>query len=265
MAKARSIYTCTECGGQNGKWLGQCPHCKQWDTLVETVAESVTSGSNRFTALAGRGKLQRLSDVEAREESRLPTGVSEFDRVLGGGSGTRRWGPHWRRPGHRQVDSDAGQALCAMGGDLIKCSTSAAKSRRIRSHLRRQAALAWLYASALHLENSRNQFGENTQAVLQDEKPAVAVIDSIGTLYSEALQSVPCRLAQVRECAAQLTRLAKATGITIVFVGHVTKEGALAGPPACRAHCRHRALFRGRYPFELPSDTCFQKPVRRSQ
>ena len=85
MAKARSIYTCTECGGQNGKWLGQCPHCKQWDTLVETVAESVTSGSNRFTALAGRGKLQRLSDVEAREESRLPTGVSEFDRVLGGG------------------------------------------------------------------------------------------------------------------------------------------------------------------------------------
>ncbi len=85
MAKSKSIYTCTECGGQYVKWQGQCPHCTAWNTLVETVAESAASGANRFTALAGSGKLQRLSEVVAREEDRVPTGVAEFDRVLGGG------------------------------------------------------------------------------------------------------------------------------------------------------------------------------------
>ena len=224
MAKARSIYTCTECGGQNGKWLGQCPHCKQWDTLVETVAESVTSGSNRFTALAGRGKLQRLSDVEAREESRLPTGVSEFDRVLGGGL----------VPGAVVlIGGDPGigkstlmlQALCAMGATHKVLYVSGEESAyQIALRAKRLA----LDASALHQIAEISL--EKIQAVLQDEKPAVAVIDSIQTLYSEALQSAPGSVAQVRECAAQLTRLAKATGITIVFVGHVTKEGALAGP-----------------------------------
>ena len=85
MAKAKSIYTCTECGGQAVKWQGQCPHCTAWNTLVETVAETVSSGANRFTAIAGKSKLQRLSEVEAHEESRVPTGIAEFDRVLGGG------------------------------------------------------------------------------------------------------------------------------------------------------------------------------------
>ncbi|MCE9639137.1 MAG: DNA repair protein RadA, partial [Betaproteobacteria bacterium] len=85
MAKAKSIYTCTECGGQAVKWQGQCPHCTAWNTLVETGAETAAAGSNRFTAIAGKGKLQRLSEVEAHEESRVPTGIAEFDRVLGGG------------------------------------------------------------------------------------------------------------------------------------------------------------------------------------
>src|SRR5687768_8243250 len=84
MAKPKSIYTCTECGGQAVKWQGQCPHCTAWNTLVETVPEAAVGG-NRFGAIAGSGKLQRLSEVEAHEESRQPTGIAEFDRVLGGG------------------------------------------------------------------------------------------------------------------------------------------------------------------------------------
>jgi DNA repair protein RadA/Sms len=84
MAKAKSVYSCTECGGQVLKWQGQCPHCQQWNTLVEAVAEVATTG-NRFGLIAETGRLQRLSEVEAREESRVPTGITEFDRVLGGG------------------------------------------------------------------------------------------------------------------------------------------------------------------------------------
>src|SRR5688572_29067568 len=82
MAKAKSLYACTECGGQALKWQGQCPHCQAWNTLVETVADAPSA--NRFGLVPG-GKLQRLSEVEAREESRVATGVPEFDRVLGGG------------------------------------------------------------------------------------------------------------------------------------------------------------------------------------
>src|SRR3990172_5918964 len=84
MAKTKSVYACTECGGQVLKWQGQCPHCQAWNTLLETVAEAAPT-ANRFGLIAETGKLQRLSDVEAREESRIPSGIPEFDRVLGGG------------------------------------------------------------------------------------------------------------------------------------------------------------------------------------
>src|SRR5688572_27718252 len=84
MAKAKTVYACTECGGQALKWQGQCPHCQAWNTLEETVAEAAPS-TNRFALIADGGKLQKLSEIEAKEEERLATGVAEFDRVLGGG------------------------------------------------------------------------------------------------------------------------------------------------------------------------------------
>src|ERR1035437_10027730 len=224
MAKTKSIYTCTECGGQAGKWQGQCPHCTAWNTLVETIAETATAAVSRFSAVAGSGKLQRLNEVEAREESRLPTGIAEFDRVLGGGL---------MHGAVVLIGGDPGigkstlllQALCTMGGGHKALYVSGEESaQQIALRARRLA----LDASALHLLAEINL--EKIQALLQAEKPVVAVIDSIQTVYSEALQSAPGSVAQVRECAAQLTRLAKASGITMIFVGHVTKEGALAGP-----------------------------------
>ena len=223
MAKSKSIYTCTECGGQAVKWQGQCPHCTAWNTLVETVAETPAAAS-RFSAVAGSGKLQRLNEVEAREESRLPTGIAEFDRVLGGGL---------MHGAVVLIGGDPGigkstlllQALCTMGGGHKALYVSGEESaQQIALRARRLA----LDASALQLLAEINL--EKIQALLQSEKPVVAVIDSIQTVYSEALQSAPGSVAQVRECAAQLTRLAKASGITMIFVGHVTKEGALAGP-----------------------------------
>ncbi len=85
MAKAKTVYSCTECGATSSKWQGQCPGCGVWNTLVETVAEASTPSSRRFAALAGTATVQTLSEIEAREEDRLPTGIGEFDRALGGG------------------------------------------------------------------------------------------------------------------------------------------------------------------------------------
>ncbi|MGZ8202475.1 MAG: DNA repair protein RadA [Burkholderiales bacterium] len=223
MAKAKTVYACTECGGQALKWQGQCPHCQAWNTLEETVAEA-TPAANRFALIAEAGKLQRLSEVEAREEERIATGVSEFDRVLGGGLVPG---------GVVLIGGDPGigkstlllQALAHMGVARNVLYVSGEESpQQIALRARR------LGVDARHVHVLAEINLEKIQAAIQLEKPAVAVIDSIQTLYSGALQSAPGSVAQVRECAAQLTRVAKAGSTTIVFVGHVTKEGALAGP-----------------------------------
>lgn len=224
MAKARTVYSCTECGGQSVKWQGQCPHCQGWNTLVESVAETAPQSANRFSLIAETGKLQRLSEVEAREESRIPSGVDEFDRVLGGGL--------------------VRGAVVLIGGDpgigkstllLQSLATIGATRKVIYVSGEESPQQIALRAKRLNVDGKHVQVLPETslgkiQAVIQDEKPEIAVIDSIQTLYSDALTSAPGSVAQVRECAAQLTRLAKAGGTTIIFVGHVTKEGTLAGP-----------------------------------
>ena len=224
MAKAKSIYACTECGATSSKWQGQCPGCNAWNTLVESVAESDTPSSRRFSALAGTSQIQTLSEIEAREEDRLPTGVGEFDRALGGGLVAG---------GVVLIGGDPGigkstlllQALTALSVSAPVLYVSGEESgQQIALRARRLA----LDTQQLKLLAEINL--EKILAVLQAEKPQVAVIDSIQTLWSEQLGSAPGSVAQVRECAAQLTRLAKQTGTTVILVGHVTKEGALAGP-----------------------------------
>lgn len=223
MAKARTVYACTECGGQVLKWQGQCPHCQAWNTLVESVAEAAPS-SNRFALIAEGASLQRLSDVEATEEARLSTGVAEFDRVLGGGLVAG---------GVVLIGGDPGigkstlllQALADMGANRKVLYVSGEESAQ---QIALRARRLGVDARQVHVLAEINL--EKIQATIQSEKPEVAVIDSIQTLYSGQLQSAPGSVAQVRECAAQLTRVAKAGGTSIVFIGHVTKEGTLAGP-----------------------------------
>ena len=221
MAKQKTIYSCTECGGQTLKWQGQCPHCQSWNTLLETIAEKSVS---RFSPVSEVGQVQNLSTIEAREEPRYPTGVDELDRVLGGGL---------VQGGVVLLGGDPGigkstlllQALAHLSSHRSVLYVSGEESAH-------QVALR-AKRLALNVETV-NLFAEiqleKIQSVLIERKPAVAVIDSIQTIYSEVLQSAPGSVAQVRECAAQLTRLAKASGICIILVGHVTKEGALAGP-----------------------------------
>jgi DNA repair protein RadA/Sms len=225
VAKAKTIYTCSECGGQSPKWQGQCPHCEQWNTLIEGIAEvAVAKGVNRFSAVGGTGKVLKLGDVEARDEARLATGIGEFDRVLGGGLVPG---------GVVLIGGDPGigkstlllQALAQIGRRRKSLYVSGEESaEQIALRAKRLA----LDAGDLRLLAEIQL--EKIQATLTAEKPDLVVIDSIQTVYSEALTSAPGSVAQVRECAAQLTRFAKHSGATVIFVGHVTKEGAIAGP-----------------------------------
>ena len=221
MAKAaKSLYACGECGATAPKWQGQCPGCGAWNTLVETVPEPAASAS-RFAALAGVSRLQSLAEVEAREEDRLPTGVAEFDRALGGGLVAG---------GVVLIGGDPGIGKSTL---LLQALTALAEQQPVLYVSGEESAQqVALRAKRLALDTQRLKLLaeinlEKIVATLQAERPKVAVIDSIQTLWSEALSSAPGSVAQVRECAAQLTRLAKQSGVTVILVGHVTKEGAL--------------------------------------
>jgi DNA repair protein RadA/Sms len=220
MAKQKTVYTCTECGGSSPKWQGQCPQCGAWNTLVETVQEPVS----RFSALSQTSSIRRLSEVEAADFPRYPTGIAEFDRVLGGGL---------VEGGVVLIGGDPGigkstlllQALCLMSASMRVLYVSGEESaQQIALRAKR------LQVDAGAVEILAEIQLDKIQGALLSHQPRIAVIDSIQTLYSDALTSAPGSVAQVRECAAQLTRLAKQSGITIVLVGHVTKEGAIAGP-----------------------------------
>jgi len=226
MAKTRTVYVCAECGGTTPKWQGKCPHCNAWNTLEETVEApaQAAGGAHRYAPLASSSSVRSLSEIEARETPRQPTGLDEFDRVLGGGL--------------------VAGAVVLIGGDpgigkstlLLQALASLSASTKVLYVTGEESAeQVALRARRLGLQTGNVDLLaeirlESIQAAVSRQKPAVAVIDSIQTLYSGELSSAPGSVSQVRECAAQLTRLAKQTGIAIVMIGHVTKDGALAGP-----------------------------------
>ncbi|MBS0506641.1 MAG: DNA repair protein RadA [Proteobacteria bacterium] len=230
MAKEKSIYTCTECGGSSPRWLGKCPACGAWNTLIETVAEP-GPGKNRLSATGQRAGLAQaqavmpLAAIEATEVARTASGIEELDRVLGGGV---------VEGGVVLIGGDPG-----IGKSTLLLQAMDALQRRGLPTLyvtgEESGAQVALRSRRLGLDASQVNVLAEIQlekilATIEATQPAVAVIDSIQTVYSDQLTSAPGSVAQVRECAAHLTRLAKATGIAVVLVGHVTKEGALAGP-----------------------------------
>jgi DNA repair protein RadA/Sms len=226
MAKAKTLYTCTECGASEPKWQGQCPGCLAWNTLVETLEETVSINryANKFDGLTQSASLQKISSIQAADIARQATGISEFDRVLGGGL---------VEGGVVLIGGDPGigkstlllQVLCHLGRSAQAIYVSGEESPQ---QIAMRAKRLGLDASEVELLAEINL--EKILATLQTHKPNIAVIDSIQTVYSEALTSAPGSVAQVRECSAQLTRLAKQLGITVILVGHVTKDGTLAGP-----------------------------------
>ncbi len=225
MAKDKTVYICTECGGSAPKWLGKCPACAAWNTLIESVADNTASPKNRFASLAKTAVVMALCDIDASDMARTPTGQEELDRVLGGGI---------VEGGVVLIGGDPGIGKSTL---LLQALDSLQRNGQKTLYVtgEESGAQVALRAQRLGLLNSKVSVLAEIQlekilATLNATQPDIAVIDSIQTVYSEQLTSAPGSVAQVRECAAHLTRAAKASGVSIVLVGHVTKEGALAGP-----------------------------------
>ena len=228
MAKEKSVFTCTACGGTNPKWLGKCPHCESWNTLEESRVLPASTGRHRIDAMSlglnAQQAVSNLRDLEAVDTERTPTGIDELDRVLGGGL--------------------VSGGVILLGGDpgigkstLLLQAVDAMSTRWPVLYVtgEESGAQVAMRARRLGLDGAQvrvqAEIGlERILETLRQEQPALCIIDSIQTVYCEQLSSAPGSVAQVRECAAHLTRVAKASNCTMVLVGHVTKEGALAGP-----------------------------------
>lgn len=228
MAKGKTtIFYCQNCGHESAKWLGQCPGCKEWNTMVEEPARIKGGGRRDSGALSGQQRAEpvNLAAVDLTEKERMTTHIAELDRVLGGGL----------VPG----------SLTLVGGDpgigkstllLQVCRHMAADGKKIL-YISGEESLQQIKLRANRIGDFSDQMLllcetslETVEQTLKKQLPAVAVIDSIQTMYHEDISSAPGSVSQVRESTSVLLQLAKGLGISIFIVGHVTKEGTVAGP-----------------------------------
>ncbi|MCH9829535.1 MAG: DNA repair protein RadA [Gammaproteobacteria bacterium] len=221
MAKQRSIYVCQSCGATAPKWAGQCPECGEWNTLVESVSDTRRGG---YAGSSPVPEVQTLESISAENAPRVSTGMPEVDRVLGGGI--------------------VAGAVCLIGGDpgigkstLLLQVLAAVQGRLPTLYVTGEESLSQVSLRARRLGLARMDLPvlaeTRVEAILQAmavNAPGFVVIDSVQTLSSDSLDSAPGSVSQLRECSAQLVRFAKNHGCSIVLVGHVTKEGAIAGP-----------------------------------
>ena len=223
MARPKAAFVCSDCGAEHGKWQGQCGACGQWNTLREVVVAKTQRGAAVGYA-GGAARAAKLRDIDSSEDARIPSKFGELDRVLGGGF----------VPG----------AVVLMGGDpgagkstlLLQVSVALAQQARVL-YVSGEESLQQIAARAERLGTPPEDLTvvsetavERVSELVQVERPHLVVIDSIQVMHVQSSDSLPGSVTQVRESAAQLVRLAKQTGVVVVLVGHVTKEGSLAGP-----------------------------------
>ena len=231
MAKEKTLFTCNACGATSPRWLGKCPGCGAWNSLIESVPDSASGGKNRlgapqgYAGLANAQPVTPLAAIEAQDIARTPSGLAELDRVLGGGV---------VEGGVVLIGGDPGIGKSTL---LLQALDALQRSGLPTLYVTGEESGAQVALRSRRLGIDGSQVNllaeiqlEKILATMDAVQPAVVVIDSIQTVYSDQLSSAPGSVAQVRECAAHLTRMAKSTGITVILVGHVTKEGALAGP-----------------------------------
>ena len=224
MAKAKVIYACQSCGFQSPKWLGKCPNCNQWNTLVEERIERAFHPRGEL-ALGSAEVASPISEVSAAGETRVLSGIKEFDRVLGGGL----------VPGSAiLIGGDPGigkstlllQAFAALSQSGHTCLYVSGEESRQQIKMRAErigvTSPKLLLLSETSLEGILDQ--------IKKVNPSVLVIDSIQAIFTSALPSAPGSIGQVRECSGAIIVLAKKKGLSAFLIGHVTKDGSIAGP-----------------------------------
>jgi DNA repair protein RadA/Sms len=222
----KTVFACSQCGAQSGKWHGRCPGCGEWNSLVEERAEPARRSAGGGSKARGKAaRPVRLSEVEVPAVARLTTGIGELDRVLGGGLVPGSLVLLGGSPGigKSTITGSALGNLAAAGRSVLYVSgEESAAQVKLRAERLGPAALQVPALAETDLDT--------VLATLEAERPDACVIDSVQTLHDAALGSAPGSVGQVREVAGRLMSCAKERGIAVILVGHVTKEGALAGP-----------------------------------
>ena len=223
MGKEKVVFFCKECGYESAKWLGKCPGCNSWNSLVEEKIKKETSGSRTVSNIP-KSQLKRLNDIELLDNKRFTTGFGELDRVLGGGI----------------VDG----SLILLGGEpgigkstlvLQVCDKLTAHGDVLYVSGEESELQVKLRADRLGINNDKIYFYGETdiseiESKITGSMPKVCIIDSIQTMYDESISSVPGSVSQVREVTARLMTISKKLGIITIVIGHVTKDGVIAGP-----------------------------------
>ena len=224
MAKNRTFFRCTECGYETAKWMGKCPSCNNWNTLTEQAAEKAPSTAAKGRASFSKAQVSQLASIVPGENSRTKTGIDELDRVLGGGivRGSVVLAGGEPGIGKSTLFLQAADLLSKKGGTVLYISGEES-GEQVR-----------LRGERLGLSSSMLFLAETDLTVILDaaraENPDFMIVDSIQTLYHPDVESAPGSVTQVRECAGALARLAKETGTAMFIIGHVTKDGSIAGP-----------------------------------
>lgn len=224
MAKAKTtVFFCQSCGYESSKWMGQCPGCKEWNTFVEETVDKKSVGKTR--AAVSETKPVPLSAIEASTDERISTQMSELDRVMGGGivSGSLVLVGGDPGIGKSTLLLQVCRNLAAQKIDVLYIS-----GEESLQQIKIRAQRVGSFEDSLHLLCETNL--DTIRSVIDREKPQIVVIDSIQTMYSEDVGSAPGSVSQVREATSVLMQIAKGMNITIFIVGHVTKEGVVAGP-----------------------------------
>jgi len=223
MVKTRAKYVCQQCGYDSPKWLGRCPDCDQWNTFVEEIVR-VSRGSKR-EAPAVYNPPRLLSEITVGEHQRRVTGIGEFDRVLGGGIVPGSVVLIGGDPGigKSTILTQVASNLSRDGGTALYISGEESPEQ-----IKLRADRLGVSTDKLYIASETDI--EQIEACINSLKPGAVMIDSIQTMYDPTLESAPATVSQVRSCTSVLTRIAKSTNIPVLIAGHVTKEGAIAGP-----------------------------------
>ena len=224
-AKSKSVWYCSNCGNESPKWMGRCPACGEWNTMVEAPAEARKAAAQAGSAPGSARKPQRLKDIDFSSEPRISLGIGELDRILGGGIVPGSLILIGGEPG---IGKSTLSLQIPLGCPQLKTLyvTGEESEKQVRMRAERLAPEGLSDDCLIYCETRMEDVLEQAAAI----SPNLVIVDSVQTMYSDTVESAPGSVSQIKEVAAQLLRFAKRTGIPVILIGHITKDGYIAGP-----------------------------------